>query len=75
MSTHKSRYAYGRTAQKQYIYTKRGTKSGLRRGDTIPRQLFMATPESIHIRLKRGNKAVNIDGDSVDTLRFADDIF
>ena len=50
-------------------------KKGVRQGDTIAPKLFTTTLESIFRRLNWENKAVNIDGEFLSNLRFADDIF
>ena len=43
--------------------------------DTISPKMFTATLESIFRRLNWENKGVNIDGEFLTSLRFADDIF
>ena len=50
-------------------------KRGVRQGDTIPPKLFTVTLDSIFRRLSWENKGVNIEGDFLNNLRFADDIF
>ena len=50
-------------------------KRGVRQGDTISPTLFTATLESIFRRLNWENKGVEIDGEFLSNLRFADDIF
>ena len=51
-------------------------KRGVRQGDTISPKLFTATSESILFRrLNCENKGVNIDGEFLSKLSFADDIF
>ena len=50
-------------------------KRGVRQGDTISPKLFTATLESIFRRLNWENKGVNIDGEFLYNLHFADDIF
>ena len=57
------------------VHQKIRIKRGVRQGDTISPKLFTATLESIFRRLNWENKGVNIDGEFLSNLRFADDIF
>ena len=50
-------------------------KGGERQGDTISPKLFTATLESIFRRLNWENKGVEIDGEFLSNLHFANDIF
>ena len=50
-------------------------KRGVRQGDTISPKLFTSTLESIFRRLNWENKGLKIDGEYLNHLRFADDIF
>ena len=47
---------------------------GVRQGDTISPKLFNAALEEIMRKLDWGSKGVNIDGERLNPLRFADDI-
>ena len=47
---------------------------GVRQGDTISPKLFTACLEGIFRRLSWENKGINIDGENLNHLRFADDI-
>ena len=49
-------------------------KRGVRQGDTISPELYTATLESIFRRLNWEKKGVNIDGEFLTNLSFADDI-
>ena len=44
-------------------------------GDTISPKLFTATMESIFRRLNLENEGVNIDGEFLTNIRFAEDTF
>ena len=50
-------------------------KTGVRQWDTISPKLFTSTLESIFRRLNWENKGLKIDGEYLNHLRFADDIF
>ena len=50
-------------------------KRGVRQGDTISPKLFASTLESIFRRLNWENKGLKIDGEYLNHLHFADDIF
>ena len=50
-------------------------KRGVRQGDTISPKVFTSTLESIFRRLNLENKVLKIDGEYLNHLRFADDIF
>ena len=50
-------------------------KRGVRQGDSISPKLFASTLESIFRRLNWENKGLKIDGEYLNHLRFADDIF
>ena len=50
-------------------------KRGVQQGDTISPKLFTSTLESIFRRLNWENKGLKIDGEYLNHLRFADDIF
>ena len=49
-------------------------RRGVRQGDTISPKLFTAALESIFKHLDWGEKGINIDGNYLHHLRFADDI-
>ena len=49
-------------------------RRGVRQGDTIPPKIFTATLEDIFKILEWGAKGVNINGEQLNNLRFADDI-
>ena len=49
-------------------------KKGVRQGDTISPKLFTATLEDIFRNLEWDNKGINVNGEYLSNLRFADDI-
>lgn len=49
-------------------------KRGVRQGDTISPKLFIATLENVFKELNWSNRGVNINGEYLNHLRFADDI-
>ena len=50
------------------------TSQGVRQGDTISPKLFTATLQGIINRLDWEDRGINIDGENLNHLRFADDI-
>ena len=73
---HENIYTYNSvTVYLHKVSEKINIKRGVRQGDTISPKLFTSTLESIFRRLNWENKGLKIDGEYLNHLRFADDIF